>query len=211
MILDKLNKDIPFVKKDNFRLLFPSIKNNSYDQNIKNWLKSGKIMSLKRGIYIFQEFWNKCQNKDKYLNYLSSILYAPSYISRETVLARYGMLSEAVYGITCVSLKSTRIFLSKIASFQYSKIKSILFTGFKEDYFINNRYFIATKSKAFFDYLYFYKRKMRLINLNSIEELRINFDVMTLSDWKEFEKYLKLAESTKLNKIYKIIKKNFNV
>lgn len=202
-------KEMPFVRKDNFRLLFQNIKDNSYNQNIKNWLKSGRLISLKRGLYIFSDYWERCQDKDRYLDFLSSIIYYPSYISKETILARYGMLTEAVYGISAVALKSGRTFLSDIALFGYSKIKAPLFTGFTEQYYLNNKYFVATKSKALFDYLYFYKRKLITINKKNIEELRINFKQMNTQDWLEFEEYLKIAKSTKLNKIYRTIRKNY--
>ena len=209
MIIDKINQEIPFIRKDNFRILFKNIKDNSYNQNIKNWLKTGKIISLKRGFYIFSSYWNKCQNKDEYLNYLSSVLYYPSYVSKETVLARYGMLTESVYGISAISLKTFRVFSSDIAIFSYSKIKESLFVGFIEQSFINNKYYIATRSKALFDYLYFYKRKMKIVDEYAIEELRINFEQMKTDDWQEFERYLVIAKNTKLEKIYKIIKKEY--
>ena len=209
MIINKVNQEIPFIRKDNFRILFEGIRDNSYNQNIKNWLKTEKIISLKRGLYIFSSYWNKCQTKDEYLNYLSSVIYYPSYVSKETVLARYGMLTEAVYGISAVSLKTSRIFSSKIARFGYSKIKESLFTGFVEQYFLNNKYYIATKSKALFDYLYFYKRKMKIVNEHTVNELRINFENMKNNDWQEFEGYLEISGSVKLEKIYKIIKKEY--
>ncbi|MFH0924243.1 MAG: hypothetical protein V1872_01200 [bacterium] len=205
MILDKINQEAPFVRKDNFQLLFKEIRDNSFDQNIKNWLKSDKIIALKRGFYIFSRYWDRCQDKDGYLNYLSSVLYYPSYISKETVLARYGMLTEAVYGISAVGLKTSRAFSSRITIFNYSKIKESLFTGFGEQYFLNNRYYIATKSKALFDYLYFYKRKIKRVNRHMVDELRINFEEMKKSDWEEFEGYLGISRSLKLEKIYKII------
>jgi hypothetical protein len=81
--------------------------------------------------------------------------------------------------------------------------------GFVEQSFINSKYYIATKSKALFDYLYFYKRKMKIVDEYAVEELRINFERMKTIDWREFEKYLAIAKSTKLEKIYKIIRKEY--
>ncbi len=209
MIIEKIDQNIPFVRKDNFRLLFPDIKDGSFDQNIKNWLKKGKLIALKRGLYVFSGFWNKCQDKDGYLNYLSSIVYQPSYISRETILARHGLLSEAVYGISAVSSKTSRTFTSKIGIFSYSKIKRSLFTGFEERSFLGNKYYVATLGKALFDYLYYYKRRLKEINKQTIVELRINFEVMEKKDWREFEQYLKIAACKKLNALYAAIKEEY--
>lgn len=209
MIIDKIDQNMPFVRKNNFRLLFPDIKESSFDQDIKNWLGKGKLIALKRGLYVFSSYWDKCQDKDGYLNYLSLIIYGPSYISRETVLAREGMLGEAVYGISAISSKTSRTFVSKIGLFSYSKIKPELFSGFKEQYFFGNKYYVATLAKALFDYLYYYKRELKEINEQIIGELRINFEVMTRQDWREFEKYLKIASSKKLKAIYAVIKEKY--
>jgi hypothetical protein len=206
MRIADVNQDIPFVRKDNFRLIFGGIKDNSYDQNIKNWLKAGKIIALKRGLYIFKSYWDKCPNKDEYLRYLSAVVYSPSYVSKETVLAGYGMMTEAVYGISAVTDKIPRTFNSDIGVFGYSKIKNSLFCGFDERFFGQAKYFVASKSKALFDYLYFYKRRLRKPDAGNIDEMRINFQQMSPSDWRELEVYLESARSAKLDRIYKLIK-----
>lgn len=206
MRIDSINQDIPFIRKDNFRLLFDNIKDRSYDQNVKNWLKSGKIIALKRGLYIFKTYWDKCPNKDEYLRYLSSIVYCPSYVSKETVLAGYGMMTEAVYGISAVTEKIPRTFNSKMCVFGYSKIKSSLFCGFTEHFFADAKYYAASKSKALFDYLYFYKRRIKILDRKSVAEMRINFQQMDSSDWRELETYLDRAGSIKLDKMYRLIK-----
>lgn len=206
MRIANINQDIPFIRKDNFRLLSDEIKDSSYDQNIKNWLKSGKIIALKRGLYIFKTYRDKCPNKDEYLRYLSSVVYYPSYVSKETVLAGYGMMTEAVYGISAVTDKIPRTFNSEAGVFGYSKIKSSLFCGFNECFFAGAKYYTASKSKALFDYLYFYKRRMQILNPENLKETRINFQQMDSSDWREFESYLDKARSVKLNKMYKLIK-----
>ena len=207
MIINKVDQNVPYIIKNNFRLLFSKTKNNSYDQNIKQWIKSKKIISLKRGIYIFSSYWEKCQRRDDYLNFLSQVIYYPSYISKETILFKNQMISESVYGISCISMKAPKTFSSEIGIFQYSKIKPSLFLGFEKRSYIENKYYVATKAKALFDYLYFYKRKLVRINEKSIEELRLNFSEMNDHDWIEFESYLKIAKSLKLDKMYKIIRK----
>lgn len=199
--------EIPYIKKDNFALLFPNIKPASFDQNLKNWIKSGKIVKLKRGFYIPSEYWKNCGNKDDYLYYLSSLLYFPSYISKETVLFKYGIMSEAVYGISSVTNKNTRNFTSKIGNFSYSKIKDALFIGYNAMEFNGGKYNIATKSKALFDYLYFIKRSMPHVNKKTAAELRLNIELLSQNDWREFEQYLQIAGSEKMRRIYKLLRK----
>ena len=199
-------KELPYIRKNNFQLLFPDIKLSSFNQNIKNWLKSGKLIKLKNGFYISNEYWENYRNKDEYLYYLSSLLRLPSYISRETVLAKYGVLTESVFGISAVTNSATKNFNSKIANFSYSKIKKELFVGYTEKTFDGKRYDMATLSKALFDYLYFVKRNMKYINKKTVSELRLNTEVFSKDDWKEFEKYLQLANSEKMRRIYNLLR-----
>jgi len=138
--------------------------------------------------------------------YLSSVVYYPSCVSKETVLAGYGMMTEAVHGVSAVTSKIPRTFNSDIGIFGYSKIKSPLFCGFSERFFGEAKYLVASKSKALFDYLYFYKRRIKKLNSKCVEETRINFQQMDSSDWREFEGYLGKARSIKLDKLYKLIR-----
>ncbi|MFC1496400.1 hypothetical protein ACFL52_03190 [Candidatus Margulisiibacteriota bacterium] len=205
-----MNKDyrkLPYIIKDNFSLLFPDIKPASFDQNIKNWLKKGELIKLKRGLYILNDYFSNCNNKEDYLYFLSSLLCSPSYISRETVLSRYGILSEAVYGIASVTLKTTRSFNSKIAVFNFSKIKESLFTGFTENIFQGKKYYLATKAKAFFDYLYFAKRSLQQVNRKTVAELRLNLEPLSKNDWQEFDRYLRISKSEKIRRIYAVLRK----
>jgi len=205
-IFDQI-KGLAYLKKDNFALLFPAIKPVSFDQNIKNWLKSGKLIKLKRGFYVPEEYWQNCADKEGFLCYLSSLLHFPSYVSKETVLVKYGLLSESVYGIAAIADNATRNYRSSIANFSYSKIKKALFTGYTTKQFEKNSYNIATKSKALFDYLYFIKRTMQSVNEKTVDELRLNLEVFSGQDWREFEKYLQLAKSEKMGRIYKILRR----
>lgn len=207
MSIIKRIKELPYIKKDNFSLLFPDIKPSSFDQNIKNWLKSKEIIKLKRGFYVSGKYWENCANKEEYLYYLASMLFSPSYISKESVLARYGILSEAVFGVSSVTDRGTKNYNSTISNFSYTKIKPKLFVGYSEQKIGDKSYFIASKSKALFDYLYFHKRLLRRINKKVVEELRLNLEGFTLDDWQEFEKYSRLANSEKLRRIYKILRK----
>ncbi|MFH1684309.1 MAG: hypothetical protein ABIA67_05465 [Candidatus Margulisiibacteriota bacterium] len=209
MILEKIDHKLPFIRKDNFRILFPEIKDSSFNQNIKNWLKKGELIALKRGLYVFNDYWEKCPDKDGCLNYLSSIIYGPSYISKETALARHGMLAEAVYGLSSVTVKTTRTFSSSLGIFTYSNIKPVLYTGFGEQNYIGNKYYVASKSKALFDYLYFYKRKISQVNRKCVEEFRLKFELMQKEDWAEYVKYLKLADSRKMDKLYHLIREEY--
>lgn len=203
----QLPKNIPIITKTNIKLLFPNISIFTFDQNIKNWLKSGRLLALKKGLYVFGDYLDDNKKESLYLEWLANQIYQPSYLSKEYMLQKYGVLTEAVYVFTSVSQKTSRSFNNKLGSFNYYSIQPKLFVGWKAISYGDKIVYVASRSKALFDYLYFYKRVLFFINEKQIEGLRLNLDEYDKKDWQEFEQYLSVAKSTKLNKIYKLIKK----
>lgn len=173
---------------------------------LKYQKKEGKILNLKRGVYVSKDFVEREKIKGDfaiYLEFLANKLVEPSYISFEYVLSKYSLISEAVYGLTSITPKTPRRIVNDLGAFSYFNIKSVLFSGYKTvqkgDYLIQE----ATKAKALFDFLYFQKRGLKKIELSFIKELRLNLEEMEKGDWREFEGYLKLSKSRKMGEIYK--------
>lgn len=196
---------MPVISKENLRLLQDN-KDSSFDYNVKMWLKKGLIIKLKNGLYTTQFFLEKT-DITKFSEFVASKLIYPSYLSREYVMQQYNMLTEITYGYTSVTTNKTKTVSNKLGTYYYSFIKKELFTGYEKKQIGENYYFVATKAKALFDYLYFKKRSLRSINKSAITELRLDLEELTPEDILEFEKYLKLAGSTKMNRIYKIIRR----
>jgi len=173
-----------------------NLKNSTIDTYISRFLKHKEIISLKRGLYVTADFYNKNRNDTSYLFYLSNILRSPSYISSWTALQYYNLATEVIHTITAITTKVTRSYKTKIGAFSYNSIKKDLFSDFS---LIKNgdfEFFIATPSKALFDLLYFKTKQFKNIKLKDIdyliEELRID-----MAEMDEIEK----------NKFYSIIKK----
>ena len=60
---------------------------------------------------------------------IANRLYAPSYISFEYALARYGLIPESVYAVTSATARITRKFIVGNKSFEYSHIKKQAYRG----------------------------------------------------------------------------------
>ena len=69
-------------------------------------------------------------------------------------------------------------------------------------------FFIATKAKALFDFIYFKKRFLKEVNTKTVEGLRLNLDGFTDDDYIEFEKYLEIVRSPKMERIYRLSKED---
>lgn len=165
--------------------------------------KSGKIIRLKKGIYVSERYLLSRlthSEMDFYHEFLANILYPPSYLSLDYILYENNLLTEIPKNFTSITKNKTNSFSNKFGNFFYHKIKDELFCGFKivkrGDFTILR----ASRAKALFDFLYL--RKNSLINKRVFEELRINLENLTKSDLKEIEKYIKIENSKRMREIF---------
>lgn len=177
--------------------------------NIKYWLKQKKIISLKKGLYILADKYRQANNKAGYLEYIANQLVQPSYLSVEYVLAKYQILTEAVNAITSMTSKTGRGIINDIGSFRYYSLSPRLFCGYKIKYYQGAPIAEAEKSKALFDFLYLRFLSQRPISIQSLEDLRLNWENISVSDFKKAEKYLSLTRSRRMIELFALIKKQY--
>lgn len=198
-LLEEL-KSLPYFNKDRIFTLGKNEKtynlaDNTINTYISRSLKGKDIISLKNGLYISTDFYNKNKSNISYLYFLANIIRRPSYISSWTALQYYNLTTEVIYTITSVTPKVTRDYKTKIGTFSYQSIKRELFSDFSliKDGF---DFFIASPSKALFDLLYFRTRQLKGLKLKDIdlliEELRIDINEM---DKKEKEKFYSMIKN----------------
>jgi predicted transcriptional regulator of viral defense system len=95
---------------------------------------------------------------------IANRLYAPSYISFEYALNRYGVIPEIVYAVTSATTRITREFVVNNKSFAYSHIKREAYRGYKIEKLGGVTVLIAEPEKALVDYLYFVDLKQKTLN-----------------------------------------------
>jgi hypothetical protein len=113
-------------------------------QRINYYVKTGKLLNLRKGIYSKLNY-----NSEE----LASKIYSPSYISLEYVLRKEGIIFQYSRSITCISYLSRDIKVTD-NEISFSKIKnSILINtmGIRRE---KNGINIATAERAFLDRLY---------------------------------------------------------
>ncbi|MBN1971029.1 MAG: hypothetical protein JW870_16800 [Candidatus Delongbacteria bacterium] len=190
--------NVPYFTKENLlisakRHLIPKATLNSY---IQRGVAKKELVSLKRNLYTTAHFFNANKSYFSYNYFVGNKLIEPSYISRESALSYYGLLSEGNSLVTTlVTIKATRQFSNDLGIFDYNSIKKELFTGYriieKEFSFV-----IAEPYKAIFDYLYY-----RL----TLKELRNKDTVLKAID--EFRLDIEELEDNQLTKLFDLIKK----
>lgn len=200
-------KNIIFITKDMLRDV-SNENEESLSKSILRWCKRGELIKLKNGLYITKETYSKHINTDGFIELIANKLRTPSYVSLEYALSKFGVITESVYTVTSITLKTKRTFNNLTGQYIYKSIKKSLFNGYKLEKFLSNDYYIATKEKALFDYLYFKAQTLPedISNLNIAEELRLNLDSFTKKDFNNLSRYGTISNSKRLISIINNIK-----
>lgn len=165
-------------------------------------VRSGKLLSLRRGLYISRAYLDVLEKTGKmheYLEFLVPTLYPPSYISGEYVLAERGILTEATYAFTGITKNKTKRFSNTLATIHYHHVKEELFCGFeivRKGIFLVHK---ATVAKALFDFLYV--RKNILSDKSAVEALRLNIELLSRKEKGEVVGYCEREGSKKMRTI----------
>jgi len=109
------------------------------------------------------------------LEEISAYIYEPGYISLESALSRYGVLSQIPQVLTCVTTRLPRVFNTSLGAIEYRQVKKCYFFGFDKE----GSYFLAEPEKAFLDLLYLEKgrgagRRYSEFNLKGFNLKRLN-------------------------------------
>ncbi|MFZ1720831.1 MAG: hypothetical protein WAU28_05840 [Candidatus Moraniibacteriota bacterium] len=147
---------------------------NNLKSKLSYYVKTGKLIRLRRGIFARSKDYNK--------NELVVRIYTPAYISFETVLAREGVTFQYYKSFFVASYLSREITVggSKII---YRKLKDGVLTN-KKGLIDRGSYFEATKERAFLDRLYLFPR--------------YSFDNLRGIDWDVCEDIVLIYRSKKL-------------
>lgn len=166
---------------------------------ISRWHKEGKLIQLKRGLYLLSEAYRKIEIWEPYI---ASFLKKPSYISLEKALEYYDLIPEAVTVYTSVSTKRQGRFVSKAGIFDYRHIKNSLFWGYESITIHKQTAFMALPEKALLDLIY-----LNGLNIQQeyLEELRLQ-NVEKINIDRLFE-YAEKFQGPGMQRAAKVIKK----
>jgi len=164
-ILDLMrSKKTVFSFKD-LILLWGESDVNFVKKKIHRYVKSGKMNSIRKGIY------SKDKNYDKYE--LATKIYTPSYISLETVLGAAGITFQ-LYGQIFVVSYTTKEIECDGQKYSYNKIKDTILTN-QAGIESRENYNIASPERAFLDVIYLHKDyhfdNLSILNWEKVEEI----------------------------------------
>lgn len=131
--------------------LYPGISGTL--QKVSTLEHEGKIIRLKRGLYVVNPKWN---GQPVSLELIANHIYSPSYVSKHTALRYYGLIPERVNLIQSMTLKHTRKFENTLGIFEYTEVDKDYFPiGLHHEEVENAAFVIASPEKALCDLIAF--------------------------------------------------------
>ncbi len=199
----ELRRDHPIEELD-YQLLMSYLSDYAKPRDkITRLITAGKIIPVKKGLYVFGKDYRKglvCKEV------LANLIYGPSYISREYALAYYGLIPERVEELTSVTTGKQRCFDTSLGRFSYKKItlKRYSVGVLLNELDSKHQFFIASPEKALIDH---YMLQKGLADQKSIEEylhedLRIEPSDLKRLNLSELER---IAECFPRNRMQKLL------
>ena len=145
---------------------------------ISRWVRQGRLVPLRRGIFLLPEGLRRSQPP---VEYLANLLVLPSYVSLERALSFHGLIPERVPLVQSVTLARPMLFETPVGDFQYRHVKQTWFFGYAETELESGSALIALPEKALLDVVYLspgpFPREridaMRLQNLDRVKPARL--------------------------------------
>lgn len=160
------------------RDMFHMPSDDTFYLYIRKLVRLHILEKLERGIYVIKD-----RQPHEYT--IANILHTPSYISFETALNFYGILSQFPYEITSATVgKSIRKSIHDTI-YSYAHIQPSLFFGYQK----KEGYLIAEPEKALLDQLYFAARGLHQFPVDEYDLSHI--------DPSHFASYLSRVPKTK--------------
>ena len=156
-------------------LLAGNVDPNLIRVQLSRWVKTGKILQLRRGLYTIAPPYQK-NKPHPFL--IANHLQKASYVSLQSVLSFYGFIPEVVNIVTSVSTGRPERLETPLGPYEFRHIKRELLFGYQMIELGGQSAFVATPEKALLDLIYLqpggdstaYLRELRLQNTEKLDK-----------------------------------------
>jgi predicted transcriptional regulator of viral defense system len=121
---------------------------------LHRWMKAGKLLALRRGMYAFAERYRR---GGLHPAKLANALMSPSYISTHWALGFFGLIPERVVTYTSVTSRTPGTFENDFGTFTYRHVKREAFFGYRSLHLDGESVLLAEPEKALLDLWYLEK------------------------------------------------------
>jgi len=124
---------------------------------LSRWTKARRLERVRQGVY-------RLPGTGLDLARFATEYYFPAYLSFESALARYGILSQVPYALTFATTRRSRRLRLAEAEIEYRQVRSDLYFGFEQE----GGVYIARPEKALLDQLYMVARGRARLELEAL-------------------------------------------
>jgi predicted transcriptional regulator of viral defense system len=193
-LLEKLKRlDKPYYNIADLEKILEQKRKTLY-VTLNRLVDSGVLLRLKRGVY--KEAFDGIDYEK-----IANELYYPSYLSFESALSRYGVLSQIPFTLTFATNRRSKKIVLGNREVEYSQLKDKLFFGYK----LLNGFYIAEPEKALLDQLYMVGRGERKIEVDELDLSNIKKDKLI-----DYSKSYPKQVSTLIKEVLKGVRKNIH-
>ncbi|MBK5102075.1 MAG: hypothetical protein JJE15_13955 [Desulfobacteraceae bacterium] len=157
------NSGVKIVSLSDLRKLLDIEKDNTSYKIAEKLVAEKFLLRLKKGVYL--STFNPPDSFE-----IANAIYTPSYISLESALNYYGILSQFPYSVTSISPKKSKKVLIDEKEFEYVQINHKLYWGFRRE----GQTLIAAPEKALLDMIYIVSKGLRRIEFEDLDYSPIN-------------------------------------
>jgi len=143
-------------------------------EKISAWLQSGKLVRVKKGLYVFGD---TVALRPYSKEVLANLIYGPSAISLIYALYYYGLIPEKVNIITSITNKRIKSFATSVGDFQYYYLHPKKYAVGIElnSQMPHQSFLIANPEKALCDQIYITNRDYPLHHAKHLEQYLFHF------------------------------------
>ena len=175
-VLEGLNK--PFYTISDLEKV-TGLSRDSLYVTIKRLIDRGVLERMGSGIY-------RLFTTPPSIEKVASSLYIPNYLSFESALSRYGVLTLIPYTLTFATTRKSKRFTIEGRDIEFRQLKRELFWGYE----MEGGIYIARPEKAFLDLIYFASRGKASIDMDEIDMTKLSLSKLR-ELLKKFPEYTK--------------------
>lgn len=187
-----------------------NVKTKTIYENLQRWVKSGDLLRLKNGLYVTKTYVDRFLHHPSYVELIAGQLTQPSYLSLDYVLQKNGMLTDATYIITSITLKTTRDYRNQMGFFAYHHLHKRFYFGFQQKSYGKNIFYEATLAKALFDFFYLRLSFLDPHNISTLDEMRLNWSQLKLPTFREFQNIVDKSHIKKMQRLIPLFKEAYH-
>lgn len=194
-----------------YQFLMSALSNYAFPRDkVTSWLKSGELIRVKKGLYVFG---SSIAVEPYSLEVLANLIYGPSAISLTYALGYYGLIPEKVVVVTSVTNHRIKNFSTPVGEFHYAYLNT---RKYEIGLVLQNMgsahpFLIARPEKALCDQIHLIDKKNGLkdplaISAYLFHDLRIDPELFYQLDIEQMRELANGYRDSRLVRLYEFLK-----